>query len=103
MKSNVCVRSMVLGAVIMLVGIAEGASLDKAKMFHLHGLTIDAKKELIEVIFSEQSAKHKAEAYYMLGTLAFKQNDISAALETWTQLIGDFSKLRSGKTRERQN
>ena len=83
-------KTMVLGAAILLVGIAEGASLDKARMLHLHGLTIDAKKELIEVIFSKEKATHKAEAYYMLGTLAFEQNDISAALETWTQLIGDF-------------
>ena len=69
---------------------AIGSSLDKAKMFRQHGLVSEAKKELIEIIFSRQNAKIKAEAYYILGTIAFEENDISAALETWTQLVADF-------------
>ncbi len=73
-----------------ITSTAIGSSLDKAKMFRQHGLVSEAKKELIEIIFSRQNAKIKAEAYYILGTMAFEENGISAALETWTQLVADF-------------
>ena len=74
----------------LFVSSAMGASLDKAEMLRLHGLVLEAKRELIEVIFSKQRAKQKAEAYYILGTVAFEENKIAVALETWTQLIKDF-------------
>ena len=76
---------------LLFTSSAIGASLDKAKMLRRHGLVSDAKKELIEVIFNTQNDKNKAEAYYILGTVAFEENDISAALDTWTQLVKDFS------------
>lgn len=82
---------------LLLVSSAMGASLDKAKMFRRHGLVSEAKKELIEVIFSEQDAISKAEAYYILGTVAFKEDNISAALDTWTQLIKDFPESEYAK------
>ena len=66
-------------------------------MLHQHGLVSEAKRELIEVIFSRQNAKTKAEAYYVLGTVAFEENDISVALETWTQLIKYFPESNQAK------
>jgi TolA-binding protein len=59
-------------------------------MFRQHGLVSEAKKELIEVIFNNQDAKNKAEAYYILGTLAFEEKNLSVALETWSQLFEAF-------------
>ena len=82
--------TLVILCLLVLTSTAIGSSLDKAKMFRQHGLVSEAKKELIEVIFSEQDAIDKAEAYYTLGTLAFEQNNIAVALETWSRLIADF-------------
>lgn len=82
-------------ATLCILGLASsavGSSLDKAKMLRQHGLVSEAKKELIEVIFSKQNAKNKAEAYYILGTVAFEQDDISVALDTWNQLVIEFPK-----------
>ena len=88
----ICKRPIPIASLcfFLFASSAIGASLEKAKMFRQHGLVSEAKKELIEVIFSRQNAKNKGEAYYILGTMAFEQNNISAALETWTRLIADF-------------
>ena len=83
--------------VFLCVASAWGDSVDKAKMLYQHGLVSEAKKELIEVIFSKQNAKNKAEAYYFLGTVAFEEGNISAALETWTQLIKYFPESNQAK------
>ena len=80
----------ILLCLLLFTSPAISASLDKAKMLRRHRLVSEAKKELIEVIFNKQNAKIKAEAYYILGTVAFEEDDISAALETWTQLVADF-------------
>lgn len=90
---------------LLLTMPAIGASLEKAEMFLLHNLNSEAKKELIEVIFSNQNAINKAEAYYVLGTMAFDEDNISAASETWDQLIEDFpdsgqAKLVKGRINE---
>ena len=82
--------AIVFLCILGLTSTAIGSSLDKAKMLRRYGLVSEAKKELIEVIFSRSNAKDKAEAYYTLGTMAFEDNDISVALETWTQLVADF-------------
>ena len=76
--------------VVVFTTAAIGSPLDKAKLLRLHGLAPEAKKELIDIIYSKQKASAKAEAYYILGSMAFEQNQISAALETWTQLVTDF-------------
>jgi len=84
---------------------AFAASLEKAEMFRTHGLTPEAKRELIDVIFSNQPDTQKAEAYYILGTIAFGEKNIFAALETWTELIKKFpgsSQARLVKDRIRQ-
>ena len=83
--------------ICLFVSSAMGASLEKAKMFRLHGLVLEAKKELIAVIFSTQKNEQKAEAYYILGAMAFGEDKISAALETWTQLVAVFPKSDQAK------
>ena len=70
-----------------LCGLCEGASIEKAKMLNTHGLRDEAKKELIDVIFGNSGAKDKAEAYFILGNIAFTEKNISAAIETWTTLL----------------
>ena len=73
--------------VSVLCGLCEGASIEKAKMLNTHGLRDEAKKELIDVIFGNSGAKDKAEAYFILGNIAFTEKNISAAIETWTTLL----------------
>ncbi len=58
-------------------------------MLGQYGLTQDAKRELIEVIYGADP-KPKAEAYYQLGNLAFREGSVSAALEAWTELTRKF-------------
>ncbi len=65
----------------------EGTSIEKAKMLNAHGLRDEAKKELIGVIFGKSAAEDKAEAYFILGNIAFTEKNISAAIETWTTLV----------------
>ena len=90
MVVSITLRLLLLASLTCLSSTAIGASLDKAKMFQLHGLTSETKKELIEVIFSKQNAKNKAEAYYILGTIAFEEDKLTTALETWTELVKEF-------------
>ena len=69
---------------------AYGASLEKAKRLETNGLLREAKVELVDLIFEEVLDAQKAEAYYMLGNIAFEENDISAALANWRNLSKKF-------------
>lgn len=69
-----------------LLGLA--ASLEKAILLNEHGLTTDAKRELIDVIFQNGSkADDKAQAYYLLGNIAFGEDKIKVALNSWEHLV----------------
>lgn len=66
------------------------ASFEKAQMLNKHGLTKEAKAELIDVIFSKSDDSSKAQAYYLLGSIAFDENRISVALDTWRDLSKNY-------------
>lgn len=80
---------LVFGYVILIVSNlnAYGASFQKAEMFNQQGLVSESKAELIEVIFSKAVDAEKAQAYFMLGSIAFSEKKVSTALETWKQLV----------------
>lgn len=86
MRNTVKILVMFFG-VSVLCGLCEGTSIEKAKMLNTHGLRDEAKKELIDVIFGNSGAEDKAEAYFILGNIAFTEKNISAAIETWTTLL----------------
>ncbi|MDC0919533.1 hypothetical protein OAQ94_06315 [Gammaproteobacteria bacterium] len=89
MKNHKLVASVIiLGLFAGCSGDVLAASLEKAEMLSNHGLTREAKLELIEVIHSRSADNEKASAYYQLGRIAFEDNSISAALESWTDLVG---------------
>jgi len=73
------------------------ASIEKANMLSQHGLTKAAKTELIDVVFSNASDSNKAEAYYLLGSLAFEENKISVALDSWRKLSKKYPKSKQAK------
>lgn len=56
-------------------------------MFNQHGLIQEAKSELIGVIFSSSADADKAQAYYLLGNIAFDEDKISVALDSWRDLV----------------
>jgi tetratricopeptide (TPR) repeat protein len=65
---------------------ALAASVEKAEMLNQHGLTREAKAELVDVIFNKHDAD-KAQAYYLLGGIAFDENRIAVALDSWRELV----------------
>lgn len=77
-----------------LVGLPQlvfAASLEKAILLNEHGLTTDAKRELIDLIFEKRSkTDDKAQAYYLLGNIAFEEDKIRAALNSWKHLIDKY-------------
>lgn len=76
---------------------ARASSLEKAELLSSHGLVDDARKELIDVIFEKQSAKEAAAAYYALGNLAFREDNVAVALETWTTLVEQYPSSNEAK------
>lgn len=64
-----------------------GASFQKAMMLNEHGLAKESKTELIDVLFSNAADNEKAQSYYLLGSIAFTENKISVALDSWRELV----------------
>lgn len=81
----------------LLSSVAFGASIQKAQMFSMHGLKGEAKKELIEVLFSKSTSDSKSKAYYLLGSMAFDENRISVALKSWRELKRKYPESKHAK------
>ena len=83
-----------LAPVLIIFGlfsnVVSGASLVKAEMLSDHGLAAEAKLELIEIIHTRSADVDKASAYYQLGGIAFDENSISVALQSWTTLVDQY-------------
>lgn len=76
---------------LSLPSLGLAASLEKAILLNEHGLTTDAKRELIDLIFEKRSkANDKAQAHYLLGNIAFEEDKIRAALNSWNHLIDKY-------------
>ena len=76
---------------ISLSSLALAASLEKAISLNEHGLTTDAKRELINLIFEKRSkSDDKAQAYYLLGNIAFSEDRIKVALNSWEHLVDKY-------------
>ena len=77
---------------VSLPSLVLAASLEKAILLNEHGLTTDAKRELIDVIFHKGSkTDDKARAYYLLGNIAFGEDKIKVALNSWEILVDKYS------------
>lgn len=78
-------------ALIFLCALnTHGASFQKAEMLNQHGLVNESKAELIEIVFSKSADAEKAQAYYLLGSIAFSEKKISTALDTWRKLVSKY-------------
>ncbi len=74
-------------SVLLIAGVAQSQSYEKALMLEEHGLRVEAKRELIEVIFAEQQPNtKKAQALYLLGSISIDESRIEAGLSRWREL-----------------
>ncbi len=74
-----------------------GASNQKAEMLNEHGLVRESKAELINIIFSNASITEKAQAYYLLGLIAYTEKKISTALKSWRELVTKYPETKEAK------
>ncbi|MBU3665733.1 MAG: tetratricopeptide repeat protein [Chthoniobacterales bacterium] len=76
----------------------------KAALFRQHGLNEDSKRELILILTADDDDALKAKAVYLLGMIAFDQNQIPLALETWQNLVATYPESEEAKlVKERIN
>jgi len=92
-------KSLVITSFItsIIVFNVSAASIDKAKMLSDHSLKSEAKLELIDIIYSKSSNVDKAEAYYLLGNIAFEESNVGVALNSWIELTKEFPKSAQAK------
>jgi tetratricopeptide (TPR) repeat protein len=75
-------------AVTMTSCAALAQDLDRADLFHSHGLVNEAKREYIEIVTSDDFYdEDKAVALSALGEIAFSENKVALAVSTWSELI----------------
>lgn len=82
---------LIIGLTLLAPVLVYAASIEKAVTFRQNGLITEAKKELIDIIYTKDD-KSKPEAYYLLGTIAFGERNISSALDSWKKLVEKFPK-----------
>lgn len=86
-------KRVVLSSVVLFCSTPVlAASIEKAELLERNGLSDDAKRELVEVIFSKQPPGERARAYYVLGTISFSERRVAAALDAWRTLVAEFPK-----------
>ena len=85
-------RMALLAAIVAYPAISYAQSFQKAEMLLDHGLTAEAQKELIELVYSGNpaAAKDKPKAFGLLASIALDKNNISLAFKTWNRLIMDY-------------
>ena len=88
---------------VSLSSLALAASIEKAILLNEHGLTTDAKRELINLILEKRSKPNdKAKAYYLLGNIAFSEDRIKVALNSWEHLVDKYpNSEEAGLVRDR--
>lgn len=82
---------VVIASILIFPIIVKAASIEKAETYRQNGLIADAKKELIDIIFSKDE-KPKPEAYYILGNIAYEEKNISSAIDSWKKLVNKYPK-----------
>ena len=81
-----------LTTILLIPSIGLSQSFQKAEMLLDHGLTAEAQKELIDVVYSNSpsSIKDKSKALGALASIALDKNNVSLAYKTWTRIIKDY-------------
>ena len=92
MKFHICVI-----ALLIFSANCMSQSIEKAKMLLDHGLVAESKTELIDIAFSSKEDDEKAQAYFLLGSIAFDNNNFSLATNTWTTLTTMYPNSKEAK------
>ncbi len=100
MKTRFLLLATIIGLVVAGVFVASlpsaqevvsgEASIEKARLLHRHGLTRDAKAELIQILFDATDDATKAEAHYLLGGIAFGEGRVDVAADSWRTLAEQY-------------
>lgn len=90
--SGTACRGTLVALLLSLVAhTALAASLAKAKAYLENGLLDDAKRELIDVRFSEGVTENEiAEALFLLGSIAQQEGNPELAEKHWFELLRDY-------------
>ena len=78
---------ILLVSLLSVTASCSDSSLKKAMLYDENGLVDKAKSELIEVISSSNSDHEIAQAYYLLGDIAYREDQLNSALKSWTHLV----------------
>lgn len=71
--------------------LAHAASIEKANTLRTNGLLHEAKRELIDVTFSDSSTQaEKAEALLILGDIGIDEGKRDVAVENWSRVVSEF-------------
>jgi len=65
----------------------QDATLKKAEYLYKQRLLDDAKRELVDILFSDADADIRAKSIHLLGVIALDQNNLELALNNWNELI----------------
>ena len=89
-------------AVTVAAAVSPARSQDsKADMLARNGLTMEAKREYIEMFHESQSDEVRQSCLYELGRLSLKENDFEAAIFNWRLLLQKFpSSDKAGLVRD---
>ena len=87
---------------LSFVFLGLAASVEKATMLNQHGLTREAKSELNNVIFGKTKNREKAEAYYLLGSISFDEDNVLIAFDTWMELMKKYPNSPQAQEAERR-
>lgn len=82
---------------LLIASASFAASIEKAIMLNQHGLSKEAKAELIDIVFSKSEDSSKAQAYYLIGSIAFEENKINVALDSWRDLSKKYPNSEQAK------
>lgn len=85
-------------SLLLLTSTYAFADLEKAIMYKEHGLKEQAKAELIDSLFSTKKTNVKSQVLYELGNIAYEENNVSLALETWRKLVKSYPQSQYAAT-----
>lgn len=69
------------------VAVSQAQSFAKAEVLLDNGLTAEAQKELIDLVFAPGNSPDKPKALNLLASIAVDKNNLKAALDAWNRLI----------------
>lgn len=84
-------KKHVLGLLLVgTVAVAQAQSFAKAEVLLDNGLTAEAQRELIDLIFAPGNSPDKPKALNLLASIAVDKNNLKAALDAWNRLIRSY-------------